>query len=99
MRMPVQRQDCTLSLCRTYFYISKTRVGQGEGGEATSLPVFGTQEARLLVHITNGTEVTSDDLVLGLLSGVIFSHFKHAEVQVGDWAEGAAGYENEWLLG
>jgi hypothetical protein len=61
--------------------------------------VLGTQQAGLLVHITDGTEVTSDDLVLGLLSGIVFSHLKHAEMQVGDWTEGTAGYEDEWLLG
>ena len=70
-----------------------------EGCEPTSLPVLGTQETRFLVHVTDGTEVTSDDLVLGLLPSVIFSHLKHAEVQVGDWAKGAARHEDEWLFG
>lgn len=61
--------------------------------------MFGTQESGFLVHITDRTEVTSDDLVVGLLPSVIFGHLKHAEVQIGDWAERAAGYEDEWLLG
>ena len=61
--------------------------------------MFGTQEAGLLVHITNGTEITSDDLVFGLLPGIILRHLKHAEVEVSDWAERTAGYEDEWPLG
>lgn len=61
--------------------------------------MFGTQESGLLVHITDGTEVTSDDLVVGLLPSIVSSHLEHAEVQIGDWAEGTAGYEDEWLLG
>jgi len=61
--------------------------------------MFGTQEARLLVHITDRTEVTSDNLVVGLLPGIVFRHLKHAEVQVGDWTERATCYEDEWLLG
>ena len=70
-----------------------------KGDEWTSLPVFGTQEAGLLVHITDGAEVTSDNFVVGLLPSIIFRHLKHAEVQVGDWTERAACYEDEWLLG
>jgi hypothetical protein len=61
--------------------------------------VLGTQEAGLLVHVTDGTEVTSDNLVVGLLPSIVFRHLKHAEVQVGDWAERTAGYEDEWLFG
>ena len=61
--------------------------------------MFGTQEARFFIHITDRTEITSDDLVVGLLPSIIFRHFKHAEVQVGDWAERTTGYEDEWLLG
>ena len=61
--------------------------------------MFGTEEARLLVHITDGTEVTSDNLVVCLLPSVIFCHLKHAEVQVGDWTERPACYEDEWLFG
>lgn len=61
--------------------------------------MLGTQEAGLLIHITDGTEITSDDLVVGLLPRIVFRHLKNAEVQVGDWTERAAGHENEWLLG
>ena len=61
--------------------------------------MFGTQETGLLVHITDGTEITSDNLVLGLLPSVVFSHLEHTEMEVGDWTEGTAGYEDEWLLG
>ena len=61
--------------------------------------MFGAQEARLLVHITDWTEVASDDLVLGLLPSIVFGHLKHAKVQVSDWAEGTTGYEDERLLG
>ena len=60
--------------------------------------MFGTQKARLLVHITDGAEVTPDNFVFGLLPGIIFGHLEHAEVQIGDWTEGAAGYKDEWLL-
>ena len=70
-----------------------------KGGGWMSLPVFGTQETRLLVHITDGTEVTSDNLVVGLLPSIIFRHLKHAEVQVGDWTERTACNEDERLLG
>ena len=61
--------------------------------------MFGTQEAGFLVHITDWTEVTSDNLVVCLLPSIVLRHFKHAEVQVGDWTERTAGYEDEWLLG
>ena len=65
----------------------------------TSLPVLGTQESGLLVHITDGTEIASDDLVVGLLPSVVFRHLKHAEVEVSDWTERTACYENKWLFG
>jgi hypothetical protein len=61
--------------------------------------VFGTQEAGLLIHITDRTEITTNDLIVGLLPSIIFGHLKHAEVKVCDWTERAAGYEDEWLLG
>lgn len=61
--------------------------------------MLGTQEAGLLVHVTDGTEIASDDLIVCLLASIVFRHFKHAEVQVGDWTERTAGYKNKWPLG
>lgn len=65
----------------------------------TPSPVFGTQEARLLIHIADRTEITANDLIVGLLPSIISGHLKHAKVKVCDWAVRAAGYEDEWLLG
>ena len=74
-------------------------VGIERGNGSTSLPVFGTQKTRLLVHVTDGAEVTANNLVLGLLPSIISRHLEHAEVQVGDWTERTAGHKNEWLSG
>lgn len=70
-----------------------------KGARRRHLPVFGTQETGLLVHITDWTEITADNLVVGLLPSIISGHLKHAKVEVGDWTERAAGHEDEWLFG
>ena len=53
-----------------------------------------TKQARLFIHITDGTQISGYDLKVRVLPDVIFSHFKHAQVQIGDWAERPAGHEH-----
>lgn len=52
-----------------------------------SLPMMGAQEAGFLVLITDWTQVASNYFEIGVLSNIVFGHLKHAEMQVGNWAE------------
>lgn len=65
----------------------------------TSLPVLGTHQAGLLIHVTDGAEIATNNFVVSLLPGIVSGHLKHAEMQVGDWTERTTGHEDEWLLG
>ena len=56
------------------------------------------EEAGLLVLVTDGTEVSRDDLVVGVLPHIIDRHLEHAEVKKCDGAERPARYEDEGLL-
>ena len=56
------------------------------------------EKPRLLVLVADRTEVSADDLEVGILANVVLGHLKHAEMEVGDGAEGAACYQDERLL-
>lgn len=62
-------------------------------------PMFRTQQPWLLIHITDRTKVAAHNLIVGALADVVDGHFEHAEMKVGDWGEGAAGDEDDGLLG
>ena len=57
------------------------------------------QEALLLVLVAHGTQVSTDDLEIGILAHIIDRHLEHPEMEIGDWAKGAACDENDRLLG
>ena len=61
-------------------------------------PVMRREEARLLVLVRDGREVSADDLPVGILADVVLGHLKHAEVKVGDGTEGATCDEDDGLL-
>ena len=61
-------------------------------------PVMCREEARLLVLVRDGREVSADDLPVGILADVVLGHLKHTEVKVGDGAEGTTCDENDGLL-
>ena len=50
-------------------------------------PVSCTEQSRLLIHVADRAEVSADDLKLGILSNVVFGHFEHSKMQVGDRTE------------
>ena len=60
--------------------------------------MVGTEEAGLLVLVADRAEVAADDLPVGVLANVVLGHLEHAEVKVGDGAEGSAGDEDDGLL-
>ena len=63
-----------------------------------SPPVVCIQKAGFLVLVRDRTQVPSDDLEVSILPDVVLRHLEHSEVEVGDWAEGAAGDEDDRLL-
>ncbi len=75
----------------------KTRRDAAEDREGRS-PVMCAEKARLLVLVAHWTEVAADDLEVGVLADIVLGHLEHAEVKVGDWAEGSTGDEDEGLL-
>ena len=56
------------------------------------------QKPRLLILVRDRAQVPAHDLPIGILTDVVLGHLKHSEVEVGDWAEGAAGDEDDGLL-
>ena len=58
-------------------------------------PVLASQETRFLVTVVHWTKISPDDFKGSALSDVIVCHFKHTEVEIGDWRERAAGYEDD----
>ena len=74
---------------------AKNRKRSKEMGDS---PVVRAEEARLLVLVTDRAKVAPDDLPVGILADVVLGHLEHAEVEVGDGAEGAACNEDDRLL-
>ena len=62
--------------------------------EKGSLPVTSTKETRFLVHVADGTKITTDDFEIGILSNIVLGHFEHTKMQIGDWTEGATCYKH-----
>lgn len=56
------------------------------------------QQARLLVIVTDRTEISTHNLKLSTLSNIVDGHLEHAQMEVGNGAEGAAGDEHNGLL-
>ena len=56
------------------------------------------KQSRLLVHITDGTEVTAYNFAICILANIILGHLEHSKMEISDWAEGPACYENDGLL-
>lgn len=57
-----------------------------------------TQEAWLLVHVTDWTEVSTNDLKVRVLPDKVHRHLEHPQMEEGHWTEGAACDEDEGLL-
>ena len=58
-----------------------------------------TEKAGLLVLLTDGTEIASHDFKLGVLANVVGGHLEDAEMEIRQWGEGAASYEDYRSLG
>ena len=58
----------------------------------------GAEKTGFLVHITDGTEVTTKDLEFGVLSDVVLGHFEHPEMKISDRAERTACYEDDGMF-
>ena len=56
------------------------------------------EQTGFLVLVADRTEVPADDLKVCVLADVVLGHLEHAQVEVGDGAEGAAGDEDDGLL-
>lgn len=57
-----------------------------------------TEQSRLLVHITDRTEVPAHNLKISILTDIVLGHLKHPQMEISDWTEGAACYKNDGLL-
>jgi hypothetical protein len=57
-----------------------------------------TKQSRLLVHITDGTEVTAYNFAICILANIVFGHLEHPKMEISDWAKRPACYENDGLL-
>lgn len=49
--------------------------------------MVGAKKALFLVHVAYGTEISSHDLKVCVVSDIILGHLEHAEVEIGDGAE------------
>jgi hypothetical protein len=58
----------------------------------------GTEQPRLLVHITDRTEISANNLEIGILAHIILGHLKHPEMEICDWAERPTCYKDDRLL-
>ena len=45
------------------------------------------KQTRFFILVRDGTHVPSHNFEIGILASVVDCHLKHAEVEVGDWAE------------
>ena len=64
-----------------------------------ALPVVCIEQTRFLVLIADWTEVSADNLKIGVLSNVVLGHLEHAEMEIRDRAERSTCDENYRLLG
>ena len=56
------------------------------------------EQSGFLVLVGHGTHVAAHDFKLRILADIILGHLEHAEVKVGDGAEGATCDEDDRLL-
>lgn len=57
-----------------------------------------SEQAGLVILVADGTEVSTDDFKVGVLANVVLCHLEHAEMEVGDRAEGATCDQDYGLL-
>jgi hypothetical protein len=60
--------------------------------------MLGAEKTGFLVHVTDGTEVTTQNLEICVLANIVLGHFEHTEVEICDWAERATGDQHDWSL-
>ena len=58
--------------------------------------MVGAKQARLLVHVADGTEISTHNLEVCMLPDEILCHLEYAEVEIRNRAEGAAGDKHYW---
>lgn len=56
------------------------------------------QETWLFVLVTDGGEVSPEDLKVRILPDIVDGHLKHSEMEVCDGTEGATCYEHDRLF-
>jgi len=84
---------------RYHIVMVRQRLVGSEDKGVTNSPMFRTQQARFHILVTDGTEVASDNLEVGILSAIVLGHFEHTKVQVRHWTEGATSYQDDRSLG
>lgn len=57
-----------------------------------------TEQSRLLVHITDWAEVPAHNFKIGILTDIVLGHLEHPQMEISDWTEGAACYQDDGLL-
>jgi len=58
--------------------------------------MVGAKQAGFLVHVADGTQEPTHNLEVCMLPDIILGHLEHAEVQIGDWAEGSTCDKDDW---
>ena len=56
------------------------------------------KQSRLLVLITNGTEVTGHNFVICILAHVVLGHLEHPKMEISDRTERTTCYEDDGML-
>jgi len=60
--------------------------------------MMGANKTWLLVLVTDWTEISTDNLKIGVLANEVIRHLEHAKMVIGNRIEGATCYEDNWLL-
>lgn len=55
-----------------------------------ALPVTSTEEARFLVHVAHGAQISTKNFEVSVLSDIVFGHLEHAKMKVSNWTERTA---------
>ena len=55
------------------------------------------QQPRLLVHVTDRTQVSPHDFEIGVLTSKVDGHLEHSQMKICHWTERTASYEHDWL--
>jgi hypothetical protein len=59
---------------------------------------MGSNQSWLLVFFTDRTEISTNNLKIGVLANEVICHLEHSEMVICDGVEGTTCYKDNWLL-